>query len=145
MVGKYHIAFFMCHNCNKEWARIFGINQCPNCEWQPTPANINALPEKIREYIHHLEANCDPAGTVQDVAILKDQVRDLGKALRMLRDNQTEEPLKPKFEVGMPVKTPDGIGVIHKKEDDGIWTVLHTCGLQKLFGEKKIIRLFPET
>jgi hypothetical protein len=30
--------------------------------WKPTPENINALPEPIRQYIHDLATVCDPAG-----------------------------------------------------------------------------------
>lgn len=33
-------------------------------DWTPTPANINALPEPVRDYVHQLIANADPAGTV---------------------------------------------------------------------------------
>ena len=44
-------------------------------EWTPTPENINALPEPIREYIHGLETICDPAGMVQEIALLRKTLR----------------------------------------------------------------------
>jgi hypothetical protein len=31
-----------------------------------TPAEINALPERVRHYIHDLETRCDPTGEVQE-------------------------------------------------------------------------------
>ena len=37
--------------------------------WLPTPANVNALCEGIRRYIHDLETRCDPAGDVQTMAL----------------------------------------------------------------------------
>ena len=45
--------------------------------WLPTSENINTLPDPIRKYIHDLEANCDPAGMVQENAILKDMIKTL--------------------------------------------------------------------
>ena len=43
----------------------------------PTPANINALPEPIRRYIHDIETRCDPAGDVAALTLTKDQNRQL--------------------------------------------------------------------
>ena len=40
--------------------------------WLPTPANVNALPEGLRRYIHDLETRCDPAGDVQTMALRDD-------------------------------------------------------------------------
>jgi hypothetical protein len=37
--------------------------------WLPTAANVNALPEGIRRYVHDLETRCDPAGDVQKMAL----------------------------------------------------------------------------
>jgi hypothetical protein len=36
----------------------------------PTVDEINALPEKFRQYIHDLETRCDKSGDVQTIAIL---------------------------------------------------------------------------
>jgi len=54
-----------------------------------TPDEINALPERVRKYIHDLETRCDPAGEVQERWSLREQrdalvvrVRELEEALR---------------------------------------------------------------
>jgi len=38
---------------------------------------INALPLPVREYIHNLEARCDPAGDVQKMACMQEQIDEL--------------------------------------------------------------------
>ena len=43
-------------------------------DWTPTADNINALPEPLRRYIHTLETDCDPAGTVRDEVHLRDDI-----------------------------------------------------------------------
>jgi len=40
-------------------------------DWPPTAEQINALPENVRRYIHHLETVCDPAGDVRRMALLE--------------------------------------------------------------------------
>lgn len=47
----------------------------------PTPAEINALPEKVRHFIHDLESRCDPAGELQELACLRQNVAALSAAL----------------------------------------------------------------
>jgi hypothetical protein len=37
----------------------------------PTVDEINALPEKFRQYIHDLVTQCDKSGDVQTIAILR--------------------------------------------------------------------------
>ena len=54
--------------------------------WEPTAENINALPEPLRRYVHHLETLSDPAGLVRENALLKQQVRALLKKLEGGRD-----------------------------------------------------------
>jgi hypothetical protein len=54
--------------------------------WLPTAKSINALPEPLRRYIHDMVSNADPAGTVREVTILRDQVQALSASNRMLRD-----------------------------------------------------------
>jgi hypothetical protein len=49
--------------------------------WLPTIENINALPEQLRNYIHEIEATCDPAGLVRENTILRDTVNSLEKEL----------------------------------------------------------------
>ena len=58
-------------------------------DWEPTPHNINALPEPLRKHIQELETRCDPAGDVGRMALLEDQNRQLqarGEALEVERD-----------------------------------------------------------
>jgi len=56
--------------------------------WTPTSANINALPEPIRLYVHDLETNCDHTGNVQTIACL----RENQAALESIIANQ--QPIK---------------------------------------------------
>jgi len=46
-------------------------------KWIPTSDNINSLPAPLRKYIHDLETMCDPAGMVQEIAALKENVAAL--------------------------------------------------------------------
>jgi hypothetical protein len=39
----------------------------------PTVDEINALPEKFRQYIHDLETRCDKSGDVQTIAMLGEE------------------------------------------------------------------------
>jgi len=52
--------------------------------WLPTAANVNALPEGIRRYVHDLETRCDPAGDVQTMALQADTIRGLDAKVREL-------------------------------------------------------------
>lgn len=54
--------------------------------WLPTPENVNALPQPLRDYIHELETRCDPAGDVARIAFLHDQARQLEASNRALRN-----------------------------------------------------------
>ena len=45
--------------------------------WTPTAKNVNALPEPVRQYIHDLETNADPAGIVRELTIARDTIRSL--------------------------------------------------------------------
>ncbi len=51
-----------------------------------TADEINALPQNVRDYIHALEARCDPAGEVRINRQLVDVNRELVASNRMLRD-----------------------------------------------------------
>lgn len=42
-----------------------------------SPAEVNMLPPRVRSYIHELHTNADPAGTVRELAQLKDTNRAL--------------------------------------------------------------------
>ncbi len=48
-----------------------------NTEWFVAPGEIDALPRNIRSYVHQLEARADPAGDVQRIAALEQQVKGL--------------------------------------------------------------------
>ncbi len=51
-----------------------------------TPDEINALPDRVRNYIYALETNADPAGTIQENGLLKDQTRELDAMIGSLKD-----------------------------------------------------------
>jgi hypothetical protein len=42
-------------------------------DWQPTPDAINSLSAPLRRYIHHLETDCDPSGTLRENFRLRDE------------------------------------------------------------------------
>jgi hypothetical protein len=46
-------------------------------DWEPTPENIHALPEPLRRYIMFLNTRCDPAGDIQQICSLREQVKGL--------------------------------------------------------------------
>lgn len=48
-------------------------------------AEVNGLPDRVRQYIYDLETNADPAGTVQDLALLKDQTKQLDAMIARLK------------------------------------------------------------
>jgi hypothetical protein len=48
-------------------------------------AEINALPERLRRYIHDLETNADPAGTVRDAFAQRENCKALEAELVPLR------------------------------------------------------------
>lgn len=53
-------------------------------DWLPTPTNVNALPEPLRHYIHQLQTDCDPAGTIRENVILRETVAALEARLAEL-------------------------------------------------------------
>lgn len=38
---------------------------------------INALPQRLRDYIHHLETDCDPQGTIRENFRLREENKGL--------------------------------------------------------------------
>ena len=50
----------------------------------PTAENINALPDWVRSYIHHLETHTDPAGDVAALALQADQIAQLSARIAEL-------------------------------------------------------------
>lgn len=59
-------------------------------DWLPTAANINALPEPLRRYIHDLETRADPSGDVLLIYELRTMVRGLEA---MILKDRGESPL----------------------------------------------------
>jgi hypothetical protein len=55
---------------------------------KPTAAEINALPEHIRSYIHELEAGGSQAELVQDNVALRDQLAQLEVLVQQWRRQQ---------------------------------------------------------
>lgn len=50
----------------------------------PTPEEINALPDRFRQYIHDLETRCDKSGDVQTIALLREDREALQKRVEEL-------------------------------------------------------------
>ncbi len=63
----------------------------PAGAWMPTAENINALPEPLRDYVHQLEARCDPSGTVRENA----QLKDVNKGLQIMYRNAADAAAQP--------------------------------------------------
>jgi hypothetical protein len=54
-------------------------------DWRPTAANINALPQPLRDYIHKLETHWDPAFTLQELGEARDLIAQLQAAIALDR------------------------------------------------------------
>lgn len=50
----------------------------------PSPDDINALPEKFRQYIHDLETRCDKSGDVQTIPLLREDREALQRRVEEL-------------------------------------------------------------
>jgi hypothetical protein len=53
--------------------------------FRPTPDQINALPDKLRDYIHRLETIADPAGDQASLVCARDTIEALTKLNADLR------------------------------------------------------------
>lgn len=62
-------------------------------DWTPTPVNINALPERVRAYIHDLVANADPSGMVAENTLLRDQTKQLDAMIGRLKRELASAPV----------------------------------------------------
>ncbi len=62
---------------------------------------INELPVRARQYIHDLETNADPAGTIQENALLKDQTRELDAKIAGLKARIAELEIASRKVVGV--------------------------------------------
>ena len=63
----------------------------------PTVDEINALPQKFRQYIHDLETRCDKSGDVQTIALLREdrdalqrRVEELEAQIKLMTPNRIE-------------------------------------------------------
>ena len=63
----------------------------------PTVDEINALPQKFRQYIHDLETRCDKSGDVQTIALLREdrdalqrRVEELEAQIKLMTSNRIE-------------------------------------------------------
>lgn len=61
-------------------------------KWAPTAANVNALPEPIRLYVHDLETRYDPAGDIRTIAVLRETVEALMAEIKELREAGAVDP-----------------------------------------------------
>lgn len=58
-----------------------------------TSDEINALPERVRRFIHDLETRCDPAGEVQERWSLREQRDGLVIRVRELEAELRKRPV----------------------------------------------------
>lgn len=59
---------------------------------RPIADEINALPERIRKYIHHLETDCDPQGTIRENFRLREENAVLRKECERLAGRRGDRP-----------------------------------------------------
>jgi hypothetical protein len=67
----------------------------------PTAEEINALPDKFRQYIHDLETRCDKSGDVQTIAMLREnrealqrRVEESGARIALQEREYLEAPIE---------------------------------------------------
>lgn len=68
-----------------------------NTDWTPTSANINALPDAIRGYIHDLETRADPAHEIREIWLLRDQLSALTRSLANAQERHARNADAPAF------------------------------------------------
>jgi hypothetical protein len=68
----------------------------------PTVNEINALPEKFRQYIHDLETRCDESRDVQTIAILRE---DRDAFLRRIEELEARIALQEREYLAAPIET----------------------------------------
>ena len=54
--------------------------------FQPTSEQINALPERLRKYIHAIETNCDQTGIVREAIIQRENAEALALQVKELQE-----------------------------------------------------------
>ena len=63
-----------------------------DARWTPTPENIDALPRPLRRYIHDLQSNVDPLGTMRENFQLRQEVKALNKRVAVLEHHPSLVP-----------------------------------------------------
>ncbi|QDH84742.1 hypothetical protein KMC57_gp24 [Achromobacter phage vB_AxyP_19-32_Axy24] len=93
MMATYHEAVGW-NACRAAMLRSMPLASAPVADdWTPTPANINALPERVRAYIHDLVANADPSGMVAENTLLRDQTKQLDAMIGRLKRELASAPV----------------------------------------------------
>ena len=87
----------------------------------PTVGEINALPEKFRQYIHDLETRCDKSSDVQTIAILCEDRQALQRRVEEL-EAQVKLLTHPK-------------GIEKLSSPCARTTEFHSCGAEPSFAE----------
>ena len=69
-----------------DWRRDFrGQNVFVPRGWRPTKRNLNRLPMPLRHFIHALLTECDPAGTVRENVLVKEENEALRRMIAELK------------------------------------------------------------
>lgn len=82
-------ATYVCSECGVTGSSLLWADAWASARmatFTPTSENINALPGRLRDYIHDLEALADPAGIVAELALLRDQNAHLQKRIEEISD-----------------------------------------------------------
>ncbi len=85
--NDYHSDGVNCENYSAGRARALADLE----DFVPDAAHINALPLKLRKYIHDLETRADPGGDVKDAACQKDNAD--GLAVLLAESHEREKAL----------------------------------------------------
>lgn len=70
-----------------DWRRDYrGQNAFIPRGWRPTARNINRLPMPLRHFIHALQTECDPAGTIRENVLVKEENEALRRKIAELKE-----------------------------------------------------------
>lgn len=67
---------------------MFYLSRKKGMAWKPTAKNINALPAGIKNYIYHLETQCDPQLYIRDWILTKDENDYLKAKIKALKKSK---------------------------------------------------------
>jgi hypothetical protein len=72
------------------WRREFrGQSMFIPRTWRPTKRNLNRLPMPLQRLIHSLLTECDPAGTIRQNVLLKDENWALRRKIAELKNQDS--------------------------------------------------------